>query len=104
MVLQGFWGGNCHIYREYIYRNATRTLYRVLSGAGIFFRTFRDHFQLQFGMSAPEPVRARFWVPSASMVMMRWWLSAPSGELAKAMWRPSGDQVGKSQRPISWVS
>jgi hypothetical protein len=32
-----------------------------------------DYFQLQFGMSAPEPVRARFWVPSASMVMMRVW-------------------------------
>ena len=55
-------------------------------------------------MSAPEPVRARFWVPSASMVMMRVWPARPSGELAKTMWRPSGDQEGKSQRPLSWVS
>ena len=28
------------------------------------------YFQLQFGMSAPGPVNARFWVPSASMVMI----------------------------------
>ena len=28
----------------------------------------------------------------------------PSGVLAKTMWRPSGDQEGKSHRPPSWVT
>src|SRR6185437_7989330 len=40
------------------------------------------HRQLQLGMSEPEPVSARFWVPSASMVMMRVWSARPSEELA----------------------
>ena len=57
------------------------------------------HFQLQLGMSAPGPVRERFWVPSASMVMMRVWawpavggvgeddvpaVGGPGGEVAAA--------------------
>src|SRR5258705_8352484 len=40
------------------------------------------YFQLQFGMSAPGPVNARFCVPSASMVMIFMWLAAPSAVLA----------------------
>ncbi len=40
------------------------------------------HFQLQFGMSAPGPVSARFCVPSASMVMIFMWPALPSAVLA----------------------
>ena len=40
------------------------------------------HFQLQFGMSAPGPVKARLSVPSASMVMIFMWLALPSAVLA----------------------
>ena len=40
------------------------------------------YFQLQFGMSAPGPVNARFCVPSASMVMIFMWLALPSAVLA----------------------
>src|ERR1700734_3916036 len=102
MVRQGFFGENCYIYRDYISCRDRLTIYLLFAAVAVC-KCFGGYFQLQFGMSAPEPVRARFWVPSARMVMMRWWLSAPAGEFEKAMWRPSGDQVGKSQRPISWV-
>ncbi len=62
------------------------------------------HFQLQFGMSEPGPVRACCSVPSASMVMIFMLAMRPSGELAKTMWRPSGDHEGKSQGPVPLVS
>src|SRR6266702_5255003 len=42
----------------------------------------RDYFQLQFGMSAPGPVSARRWVPSASMVQTFMWPGWPSAVLA----------------------
>src|SRR6185437_849618 len=59
----------------------------------------RTYFQLQFGMSVPGPVKALRWVPSASMVQMRIWDCLPLEVLAKTMWRPSGDQEGKSHWP-----
>ena len=40
------------------------------------------YFQLQLGISAPGPVSARFWVPSASIDIIFMWLALPSAVLA----------------------